>query len=583
MLLKRFISYYKNHMPLFIFDMLAALIIALVDLTFPEFTRYALDNVIPAKDTNKLFTLAAIMIALYLLRAVCNYIVSYWGHVVGTRMEYDMRKDIFGHIQTLSFSYFDKIRTGKIMSRIVNDLRNITELAHHGPEDLFLSIITLVGSFILMIRKDIRLTLIVFAFVPIMLLYGISKRKKMSKAFRQVAVEIADVNARLESSISGIRVVQSYTNEEHEMNKFDEGNVKFKNARGKSFKAMGEMISGITFMSNFLKVVVIAVGGYFYAKDQMSAGVLVSFLLYINLFFQPVRRLMSFTQQLEQGMAGFSRFVDVLEIEPEIKNNINSVDLVDVKGDIYLDNISFAYNDEEENKNVLTNINLHVKKGSTTALVGPSGGGKTTICHLIPRFYDVTGGAIKLDGVNIKDINLRSLRQHIGIVQQDVFLFADTIAENIAYGKPDATQEQIIDAAKRAKIHEFIMTLENGYDTYVGERGVKLSGGQKQRISIARVFLKNPEVLILDEATSALDNETEIAIQQSLEELSKGRTTIVIAHRLSTIRNADQIAVIDSSGHVAEIGTHEILLERKGQYANLYKVQFSVLNGAAGQ
>lgn len=485
-------------------------------------------------------------------------------------MQYDMRKEIFSHLQKLPFSYFDDNKTGHIMSRIVNDLMEVSELAHHGPEDLFISLVMLVGAFVALCTIDWRLTLIVFAFVPVMIIFSIKKRVKMTNAFKEVRKKVADVNAQLENSISGIRVAKSFTNEDYEMKKFNEGNDKFRISREFAYKAMAEFYSGIHFLIDVLNVIVICVGGIFTYKGIITSGDLVAYLLYISIFMQPIRRLTSFIEQYQSGMAGFERFMEIMNIQPDIKDREDAVELKDVKGDIEFRNVAFNYNDK---KSVLSNINLKVEAGKTLALVGPSGGGKTTLCHLIPRFYEVTEGGIFIDGKNIKDLTLESLRKNIGIVHQDVFLFTGTIKENILYGNPDATDKEVIDAAKRANIHDFIINLPDGYDTYVGERGIKLSGGQKQRISIARVFLKNPPILILDEATSALDNATEIIIQKSLEKLSEGRTTIVVAHRLSTIKNADEIIVLTANG-IEEKGSHEELIKKNGIYAKLYNSQF---------
>jgi len=543
---------------------------AAIDLVFPQLTQRTLDQYIPNGQMRTLLIMLIVMAALYTLRMVFNYIVDYWGHVVGTRMEYDMRKEIFSHLQILSFSYFDKVRTGKIMSRIISDLRDITELAHHGPEDVFISIVTLIGAFILLMMTNVYLTLIVFSFIPVMLIYGIKKRKKMAVAFRTVRKKIANVNADLENSISGIRVAKSFTNEDFEMEKFDIGNNEFRKSREFAFKSMAEMTAGITFINNILKVVLLGVGGYFSFKGWLSIGSLVAFFMYIELFFQPVRRLMMFTQQYESGMAGFERFVEVMNINPEIQEKPNALELKNAKGEIDVENVSFSYDQKDY---VLKGCSLKVPAGKTIALVGPSGGGKTTLCHLIPRFYEINEGSIKIDGYDIRDLTLESLRKNIGIVQQDVFLFAGTIRDNIAYGRGNATDDEIIEAAQHANIHDFIMSLDEGYETYIGERGVRLSGGQKQRISIARVFLKNPPLLILDEATSALDNETELKIQQSLERLSMGRTSLIIAHRLSTIKHADEILVISRDG-IVERGKHEELIQKDGYYSKLYHAQF---------
>jgi ATP-binding cassette subfamily B protein len=569
-MLKRFISYYKPHRKLFIIDMVCAFFIAALDLVFPIATNTIIDEILPSGNMRALYIISAVLFVLYILRAIFNYIVDYWGHVVGTRMEHDMRRDLFAHLQTLDISFFDNTKTGYLMSRIVNDLREISELAHHGPEDLFLSIVMLLGSFIILLTVEWRLTLIVFMFVPIMAWFAVSKRKKMMNAFREVRRKIAEVNAQLENSLSGIRVSKSFTNEEYEMEKFSEGNRLFKESRESAFKVMAEFFSGIHFLSNILNIVVVCVGGVFYSYGLVTVGDIIAFLLYVNFFLMPIRRLTQFTQQYQDGMTGFERFVEIMNIKPNIEDKENAVELKDVKGNIEIRDVTFSYN---EKKSVLSNINLTIESGKTLALVGPSGGGKTTLCHLIPRFYDVDSGEILIDGMNIKDITIKSLRKNIGLVQQDVFLFTGTIKENILYGRPDATDEEIVEAAKNASIHDFIMSLPDGYDTYIGEKGVKLSGGQKQRISIARVFLKNPPILILDEATSALDNETEIIIQEALERLSKGRTTIVIAHRLSTIKNADEIVVLTDKG-IEERGTHEELIKNNRLYAKLYKAQF---------
>lgn len=566
-MIKRFISYYKPHWKLFLLDMSCALLISVLDLIFPIATRNVINEVIPQGDVRRLFIITGALAVLYIVRYIANYIVDYYGHVVGTRMEYDMRKELFSHIQSLSFSFFDNTKTGHIMSRIVNDLRDITELAHHGPEDLFISLVMLIGSFIILLNIEWRLTLIIFAFIPVMAWFAITKRNKMEKAFRDQRVKIAKVNAQLENSISGIRVAKSFTNEEYEIEKFNVGNREFKETREEAFKSMAEFTAGIQFFSNILNLAVIGLGGYFVFMGLIKIGDLFAYLLYVTFFLQPIRRLTQFIQQFQEGMTGFERFVEVMNIKPDIVDSENAVELKDVKGRIELRNVTFSYGESE--KTVLTGINYTIEAGKTVAIVGPSGGGKTTLCHLIPRFYELDDGEILIDGINIKDIKLKSLRKNIGLVQQDVFLFTGTIKENILYGNLDATDEEVIEAAKNANIHDFIMTLPDGYDTYIGEKGVKLSGGQKQRISIARVFLKNPPILILDEATSSLDNETEMAIQESLDRLAKGRTTLVIAHRLSTVKNADEIVVLTNKG-IEEKGTHEELLKLGGIYAKLY-------------
>jgi len=573
-LLKKFVSYYKPHKKLFFIDMFFAFLISAFDLVFPMVSRNIVDKIIPAGRMDLLLRWTIIMIALFILRYISYYIVSYWGHVLGVYIEHDMRRDLFSHLQTLPFSYYDNTKTGHIMSRLVNDLRDITELAHHGPEDLFISTVMLVGSFIMLIRIDWRLTLIIYASIPLIIWFTISKRKKMANSFRRVRREIADVNAQLENSISGVRVAKSFTNEDYEIEKFDINNNLYKEARKESYKAMAEFAAGIGLMTNILNLLVISVGGYFVHLQYISVGDLFAYILYVNFFMQPIRRLADFIQQYQEGMTGFERFMEVMNIEPDIVDKEDAIELKDVTGDIEFKDVSFSYTNGEDR--VLSNLNLKIEAGKTIAIVGPSGGGKTTLCHLIPRFYEVNDGVITVDGIDIKDIKLKSLRENIGLVQQDVFLFTGTIAENIGYGDPDKSEEDIIEAAKKARIHDFIMELPNGYDTYVGEKGVKLSGGQKQRISIARLFLKDPPILILDEATSALDNETEILIQESLEELAKNRTTLVIAHRLSTIKNADEILVLTNEG-IEERGSHKKLLEKDGMYAYLYNLQFKDL------
>jgi ATP-binding cassette subfamily B protein len=555
--------------------MVFAFLISIFDLVFPMFSRNIVNVIIPEGRMDLLVKWTIIMALLFILRYISYYIVAYWGHVLGVYIESNMRKDLFSHLQTLPFSYYDNTKTGHIMSRLVNDLRDITELAHHGPEDLFISVVMLVGSFILLIKVEWRLTLIIFAFIPIMIWFAISKRSKMENSFRQVRVKIANVNAQLENSISGVRVSKSFTNEDFEIEKFDEGNNQYKEARKSSYKVMAEFIAGMGFMSNILNLLAISVGGYFVYRDLINTGDLIAYMLYVNFFMQPIRRLTDFMQQYQDGMTGFERFMEVMNIEPDIVDKEDAIELTDVKGNIKFKDVSFSYTNGEDR--VLSNLNLDIEAGKTVAIVGPSGAGKTTLCHLIPRFYDINKGEILIDDKDIKDIKLKSLRKNIGLVQQDVFLFTGTIMDNISYGDPTKSGEEIIEAAKKARIHDFIMTLPNGYDTYIGEKGVKLSGGQKQRISIARLFLKDPPILILDEATSALDNETEVLIQKSLEELAKGRTTLIIAHRLSTIKNADEILVLTNEG-IEERGTHEELLEKDNIYAKLYKSQFKDLD-----
>lgn len=569
-MIRRFISYYSPHKKLFVLDMVCAFLVAALDLVFPMFTNKLLRNAIPQKDLRTILIFAGVLALLYVVKLIANYIVDYWGHVMGVRLQYDMRKDVFSHLQTLPFRYFDDNKTGHIMSRIINDLMEISELAHHGPEDVFISLVMLLGSFVLLCSINIKLTIIIFAFVPVILWFAATRRIKMSNAFDDVRKKIAVVNAKLENSISGIRVAKSFTNEDYEMEKFDEGNSEFKVARSSAYKYMAEFMAGMRFLVDMLNVVVLGFGGYFVYKGYIDVIDLVTYFLYIAYFMQPIRRLTSFVEQYQSGMSGFKRFIEIMDTKPDITDSPKAKELKDVKGNIQFSNATFKYN---ENTEILSNINLEIEAGKTLALVGPSGGGKTTICHLIPRFYELNEGDISIDGTSLKDITLKSLRRNIGIVQQDVFLFTGTIKENILYGSPEATDEEVIEAAKNANIHDFICSLPEGYNTYVGERGVKLSGGQKQRISIARVFLKNPPILILDEATSALDNTSELIIQKSLEDLSKGRTTIVVAHRLSTVKNADEIVVLTDKG-IVEKGSHEELMTDKGIYSKLYSAQF---------
>lgn len=574
-MIKRFIEYYKPHKKLFYIDMFFALLISIFDLIFPMFTRRMINEIIPNGRMDLLIRWSMVMIVLFIIRYISTYIVAYWGHLLGVRIEHDMRRDIFTHLQKLPFSYYDDNETGHIMSRIVNDLRDITELAHHGPEDIFISAIMLIGSFFLLLRIEWRLTLIIFAFIPLIILFAARRRHKMSDAFSAVRKEISNVNAQLENSISGVRVAKSFTNEEYEIEKFNRGNNKFSESRGASYKVMAEFASGVGIMSSFLNLMVISIGGYFVYTDIIVVGDLFAYTLYVNFFMQPIRRLVDFAEQYQQGMSGFKRFLEVMDTKPDIVDSKDAKELTNVKGDITFDRVSFRYTDGEES--VLEDLNLEIGAGKTIALVGPSGAGKTTLCHLIPRFYEVDSGEIFLDGNNIKNFTLKSLRKNIGIVQQDVFLFTGTIKENILYGRPGATNSEVVEAAKQASIHDFIIGLPEGYDTFIGEKGVKLSGGQKQRISISRLFLKNPSILILDEATSALDNETEIAIQRSLEKLSEDRTTLIIAHRLSTIKNADTIFVLTPEG-LEESGTHDELLRKDGLYSSLYKSQFDRLD-----
>ncbi|NLI89698.1 MAG: ABC transporter ATP-binding protein [Epulopiscium sp.] len=570
-MIKKFIQYYKPHKRLFAIDMIAAFLVALCDLFYPMITRNIMNKYVPNKQLRLMFTWAVILLLIYILKAMLNYVIQYYGHVVGVRMQADMRRDVFKHLQKLPFSYFDENKTGVIMSRIINDLQEITELAHHGPEDIFVSSIMLIGSFIILSTINLTLTLIIFAFIPLLIWFSVKKRVKMSNAFAKTRKEVGEVNASLENSISGIRVAKAFANKEHEVEKFQESNNRFQSAREYAYKTMAEFYSGTNFIIDLLNVVVLIAGGYFTYQGYINFGDYVAYLLFVNLFLAPIKKLVQFVEQFQLGMTGFERFIEILEEEEE-KEEEGSILLDKVEGKIDFNGVGFKY---DENTRIFQDINLNIEKGKTVALVGPSGGGKTTLCHLIPRFYDIDEGEILLDDINVENIKRESLRKNIGIVQQDVFLFTGTIGENIWYGDLDADFEDVVEAAKKANIHDFIVGLPDGYNTNIGERGVKLSGGQKQRISIARIFLKNPPILILDEATSALDNTTEMLIQKSLESLSKGRTTLIVAHRLSTIKNADEIVVLTENG-IEERGTHKDLLKQEGMYSYLYESQFNV-------
>lgn len=565
-MLKEFIKYYKPYKKLFILDLLAAFTVALCDLVYPMITRNIMNEVVPNKDLRMLMVFAISLLLIFILKAGLNYFMQYWGHVVGVRMQADMRSYVFTHLQKLPNQYFNNNKSGVIMSRIINDLMEVSELAHHGPEDLFVSLVMLVGSFLILLRINVPLTLIVFAILPFILLYAITQRKRMNRAFKETRVKTGDVNATLENSIAGMRVTKSFCTEEEELKKFNESNNIFRHARESAYKVMAQYFSGMFLFIDVLELVVLIVAGYFTYMNYINLGDFAAYLLYVKMFIQPIRKLINFTEQYQNGMTGFERFTEIINEETE-KEAKNPIELKDVKGNIEIENVSFTYEDDNE---VFSNLTLSIEAGKTVALVGPSGGGKTTLCNLIPRFFDFSEGDIKIDGKSIKEVSLNSLRKNIGVVAQDVFLFTGTIKENIIIGKSDATDEEVIDACKKARIHEFIMTLPQGYDTYVGERGVKLSGGQKQRISIARIFLKNPPIMILDEATSALDNVTEYEIQKSLEELGKNRTNLVVAHRLSTIQNADEIIVLTENG-IEERGTHKELIEKSGVYSRLHR------------
>ena len=576
---KRFLRYYKPYRTVFWLDMACAMLVSVIDLIFPQLLNYLTRNVFtrsPQEVLSLLAPLAFGLLAMYLARYGGRFYITYQGHVMGARMESDMRQDLFDQFQRLSFSYYDHNNTGEMMSKLVSDLFDISELAHHGPENIFISLLKIFGSFVLLLWINVPMTLILLAVTLVMLAFSVWQNGKMRAVFMDNRRKIAGVNASLQDSLAGIRVVKSFANEDVERKKFSGSNLQFLDSKERNYKRMGIFHAGNNFFQGILFLTVLVSGGYFIANGQIDAVDLATYALYINIFINPIEVLVEFTEMFQKGFSGFKRFLEVMDTEPEIVDSPDAKPLQDVKGVIDYNDVSFSY---EKNETVLSHIQIHIDAGRTVALVGPSGGGKTTLCSLLPRFYDVTGGAVLIDGQDVRGLTLKSLRSAIGIVQQDVYLFSGTIRENIAYGKPDATDEEIVEAAKRANIHEFVMGLEDGYDTYVGERGARLSGGQKQRISIARVFLKDPPILILDEATSALDNESERHIQQSLEELARDRTTIVIAHRLSTIRNADEIIVIDEDG-IRERGCHAELLQQNGLYARYYNMQFEGLEQA---
>ena len=568
-----FLSYYKPHLGLFILDMCCALGIALVDLAFPWASREAMNSLLPQNLYSAFFTVMGLLLAAYALRSGMYFIVTYWGHMMGVRIEADIRRDLFGHMQDLSFSFYDKNRTGQLMSRATSDLFEITELAHHGPEDLFISTVTLIGAFCLMLTIQWKLALIVFAIVPIFVIFTIVQRRRMMKASVRQKQTMAGINGQLESAISGMRTAKAFASENQENEKFQASNAEFREAKRDYYKAMATYHGGLEFALPAMNVLTVAAGGFFIMRGEMTFVDLSAFILYISTFLTPVRKLAAFVEQFLNGMAGFKRFVELMRVEPAVQDAPDAKEMGTAKGDILIDDVSFHY---EDGPAVLDHVSIHIPQGETVAVVGPSGGGKSTLCQLIPRFYDVTGGRILVDGRDVRSVTQRSLRQNIGIVQQDVFLFAGTILENIRYGKPDATEAEVVEAARRAEIYDDIMSMPDGFHTYVGERGVMLSGGQKQRVSIARIFLKNPPILILDEATSALDSVTEARIQSAFDELAKGRTTLIIAHRLSTIRSANRIIVVDEN-HILEEGTHEELLAKGGEYAQLYNAQKRVV------
>ena len=569
--LKKMASYYKPYMGTFWLDMFFAFLASLISLVIPLVVRYITTNVVHMDmeiAIRRIVVICLILIVLVLVQFASNYFITNIGHVMGAKMEYDMRAEIFNHYQKLSFSFFDDQKVGQLMSRITSDLFEITELLHHGPENLAISFIKIIGAFIILSSISGYLTMAAFILLPFMFIYAFFMNKRMKRAFRENRVQIAEVNTQIEDNLSGIRVVKSFANENIENEKFKVGNDGFLKAKKESYFYMGFYHSGMTAFTMLINVVVIMIGGILMTKGKVRVEDFITFLLYINVFTDPIRTLIDFAEQFQNGYSGFERFMEILAVEPDIKDSPNAVPLENVRGDIVFDDVSFKYKDGQHR--VLRHINLDVKAGSYVALVGSSGGGKTTLCSLIPRFYEVTKGSISIDGKDIRDVTLKSLRQNIGIVQQDVYLFAGTIYDNIIYGRPDATREEVIEAAKLANAHDFIMELPKGYDTDIGQRGIKLSGGQKQRLSIARVFLKNPPILIFDEATSALDNESENIVKESLERLASNRTTFVIAHRLSTIRNAERILVLTEKG-IEESGTHDELMKKDGVYAALYK------------
>ena len=564
-----FLSYFKNHKKLFAIDVLCAMLIAAIDLTFPLVTRSALYDMLPGKMYKTFFIIMVAVVLSYVLRSFLNYIVAYFGHMFGVAVEADIRKDLFTHMQTLSFDFYDRNRTGQLMSRLTSDLFELTELAHHGPEDLITSVLTIIGALVVMTTVQWQLAVIVALMIPVFLCVVMAMRRRMGRASKATKEKTGHINQEIESSLSGFRTAKAFANEAAENRRFLNANAQFREAKSGFYKAMGAFHSSVEFFLCSLNVVIIGVGGYYVMKDQMDYRDLLTFCLYISSFVGPMRKLSGFSEMFANGFAGLSRFVDIMRTDPTVMDKDDAVALENVKGAIRVDNVSFAYTGDLD---VLRDVSLDVAPGETIAIVGPSGGGKTTLCQLIPRFYDVSGGSISIDGKDIRDVTQTSIHENIGIVQQDVFLFADTIFENIRYGRPNATMEEVVEAAKKAEIYEDIMAMPKGFDTYVGERGTLLSGGQKQRVAIARIFLKNPPILILDEATSALDSVTEAKIQRAFDTLAQGRTTLIIAHRLSTIRSAQRIVSI-ADGVITECGSHEELLQKGGIYAELYKTQ----------
>ncbi|MDR4890355.1 ABC transporter ATP-binding protein [Fredinandcohnia sp. QZ13] len=570
-MLRRFLTYYKPHRTLFLIDFSCAVIVAILELAFPLAVQWFIDSLLPTNNWSAIVWVSIGLLVLYLVSSGLQFIVGYWGHKLGINIETDMRQQLFQHVQRQSFRFFDNTKTGHIMSRITNDLFDIGELAHHGPEDLFIAIMTFIGAFWIMLTINVKLALIAIIVVPFLIWLIAFSNVRMNRAWKAMYSNIADVNARVEDSVAGARVVQSFTNEEFEISRFTVDNRKFRRSKLSAYKVMGSTSAGIYLMTRLFVLIVLVVGAWLSFNGDLTYGELVGFVLYVNVLFKPIDKISALLELYPKGMAGFKRFTELLDMEPEVKDAKDAVAVPSLRGDIVFDHVTFGY--DEKQGSVLKDINLKIHAGETVAFVGPSGAGKTTICSLIPRFYDVDGGAISIDGMDIRKMTKQSLRSQIGIVQQDVFLFTGTLKENIAYGMLGATDEQIEEAARRAHLEDFIAGLPDGYETQVGERGLKLSGGQKQRIAIARMFLKNPPILILDEATSALDTETEQIIQKALTELSKNRTTLVIAHRLATIRNADRIVVVTEDG-IAEQGGHDELLEKGGIFANLHQVQY---------
>ena len=568
-LFRIFLSYFKPHRRLFAMDMFCALLVAAVDLAFPLVSRWSINTLLPEGSYLIFFVVMGAMAAAYLIRALLYYIICYWGHTFGIRVEADIRQDLFRHMQRLGYGFYDRNRTGQLMSRLTSDLFEITELAHHGPEDLVISVLTIVGALVVMFTIEWRLALVVCIILPILLIVVILRRRKMSAVSKQVKSRTAAINAEIESSLSGIRTAKAFANEEVEFGKFHNANERFKTSKREFHKEMGIFSGSLEFFMSILSVAVIAVGGALTIDNSIEMVDLLTFTLYISTFTSPVRKLVNFAEMFANGFAGLSRFAELMRTEPDLQDAPDAVELQNVRGEITVDHVSFAY---DEDLDVLEDVSLHVKPGETVAVVGPSGGGKSTLCRLIPRFYDVAGGSIEIDGLDVRQVTQESLHHAIGVVQQEVFLFADTIGNNIRYGKPDATMDEVVAAAKRAEIYDDIMAMPDGFDTYVGERGTLLSGGQKQRVSIARIFLKNPPILILDEATSALDSVTEARIQSALDALAVGRTTLIIAHRLSTIRSASRIIAV-ADGKIVEEGSHDELMSKNGLYADLYRTQ----------